>query len=317
LHRSHDAQRIQVHRPMTHMTNPLRRLLLLTRPLLLAGSLSGCVAAAIPVLAGGVLAENRLRGSRPEPTVDVIGAAAVAPAIYADAPATPPAPPPAELPANSPAPPATELAATDISMPVPIAPPAASIPSGSPDALADFARFAIARAAPPPPRQHRQSAFIDPATILATPRWQDCGDHPAAVVIDLDPAGGAFNPDDPPSPARGLAEQLAALRSAGITVLWASANPVAAAPKVSIVLQATGLDPERTDRLLLLRSATERKQTRRLAAARDWCVVAMAGNARGDFDEMFDYLRDPDGPVTTALAPSFGAGWFLIPNPID
>jgi hypothetical protein len=44
---------------MTHMTNPLRRLLLLTRPLLLAGSLSGCVAAAIPVLAGGVLAENR------------------------------------------------------------------------------------------------------------------------------------------------------------------------------------------------------------------------------------------------------------------
>ncbi len=279
------------------------------RNLLLAASLalttSGCVAAAIPVLAGGVLADRQMRGSGREPAVEAAGPAQVATAEAVVAPTTPPVALPTELPAS------------DVLMPVPIAPPTALAAPGTSDAIADFARFASARAAPPPPRQHRQSAFVDPATILATPRWQDCGDQPVAVVVDLDPAGSTFNPDDPPSPASGLAEQLAAIRAAGITVLWASALPVASAPKVYIVLQATGLDPDRTDRLLLLRRANERKQTRRLAAARDWCVVAIAGDARGDFDELFDYLRDPNGPVATALAPNFGAGWFLIPAPID
>lgn len=57
-----------------------------------------------------------------------------------------------------------------------------------------------------------------------------------------------------------------------------------------------GLDPERTDRLLLIREPGDRKQVRRQDAARDWCILAMAGGSKGDFEEAFDYLRSERNP---------------------
>jgi len=41
-------------------------------------------------------------------------------------------------------------------------------------------------------------------------------------------------------------------------------------------------------------------------------VVAIAGDERGDFDELFDYLRDPGSAV--GLYPMMGEGWFLVPS---
>ena len=40
----------------------------------------------------------------------------------------------------------------------------------------------------------------------------------------------------------------------------------------------------------------------------------MAGDDRADFDELYDYLRDPDGAIT--LEKMFGNGWFLTPPPL-
>jgi hypothetical protein len=37
----------------------------------------------------------------------------------------------------------------------------------------------------------------------------------------------------------------------------------------------------------------------------------MAGDERSDFDELFDYLRDPR--LMTAYDAQMGAGWFLVP----
>ena len=37
----------------------------------------------------------------------------------------------------------------------------------------------------------------------------------------------------------------------------------------------------------------------------------MAGDERGDFDELFDYLRDPR--LATAYDAQLGSGWFLVP----
>jgi hypothetical protein len=203
-------------------------------------------------------------------------------------------------------------------------PPTASTPRRIPPVIATgddpyraFARYALAQAAPMAPGQVRRSALIDQSTLAAQPRLADCGDQPLAVVVDLDPGTEPFNLDNPPAPAPGLAENLTAIRNAGITVLWSASLPVASAERLYTVLSASGLDPARTDRLLLERNEDERKQTRRQSAGHDWCILAVAGDRRADFDEVFDYLRDPDGPVAQALDPNFGAGWFLAPPPID
>lgn len=277
------------------MNKARRSIRLIAAPILVAG-LSGCVAAAIPVLAGGVLVDSRKRQ-----TETAAPMATPSPEVTVEAAASP-----AGLPAALASPGLGDAASAD-------APPVRSAGEG----FAAFARYAIAKAPPAPPGEPRLSALLDQASIGAEPRRLACGDQPPAVVIDLDPAGGAFDPDDPPSPAAGLAAELAAVRAAGVTVMWAANVAVSESDKVYTVLQATALDPDRTDRLLLLRRGDERKQERRSAAARDWCVIAIAGDARGDFDELYDYLVDPSGSVAEALAPNFGAGWFLVPPPIE
>ncbi len=281
-----------------------RRPILMLAPLALLG---GCVAAAIPVLAGGVLVK---KGGK-----DRDQAAAVAPS---------PAPQVTVLGPDTPASLATRVGAPVMAAPavaaLPVAAPAVVAPAvaapvgGNP--YAAFARYAVARTLAVPVGE-RRSALVDQETLTGTPALAMCEGEPFAVVVDLDPGERPFDPANPPLPAAGLAEQLAAIRGAGLTVLWAASAPVDQAQQVYTVLRAAGLDPDRTDRLLLPRNAEERKQTRRLAAARDWCVVAVAGDRKGDFDEVLDYLQDPEGPIARTLTPTFGNGWFLVPTPIE
>ena len=294
----------------------------------LALMLGGCAAAAIPLLAGTVIARKEAtRGEpKPEPTpspkpvtpiVEVLTSDYSLPATGAQS-ATPPGLTPAAL--VTPAPPPASQPVTPELVPTaaPATPFAAAPPAlASPGSYAAFASYAIARAVTPPSGTVRRSALVDQTTITSEPRFSDCGDSPPAVAIDLDKGGKPFDLADAPFPAPGLAEELARIRAAGITLLWSATLPVDSAQKLYTVLRASGLDPDRTDRLLLLRTADERKQLRRFAASRDWCIIAIAGDARGDFDELYDYLRDPSGPLAAALAPTFGDGWFLVPPPID
>jgi hypothetical protein len=314
--------------------------------------LGGCAAAAIPVLAGGVLAKDRIDSdgqSNPEDRPERI------PIDYNAPPGTPmPSASPAAMPTPSPGPQPVKgaVAATPSAerpSPVQKAPPTDPVPparsariaaaserpapvapsplvphslaraasDGGTEPYGAFVDFALSLAPPPPPGTTRRSALVDQETIADNPRLSDCGDEPAAVLVDLDPGTASFDPADPPLPAPGLAAGLAQLRAAGITVLWTASVPVERAQEVWTVLRATGLDPDRTDRLVLPRRADERKQTRRLLAGRDWCIVAIAGDRRSDFDEVFDYLRDPDGPIAQALDPALGRGWFLVPTPIE
>ncbi len=174
-----------------------------------------------------------------------------------------------------------------------------------------LAAFAISHANSP----QTDSALdvIDPNAPLSAPHRAQCGGQAPAVMIDLDPGLGLFDPASA-SAAAGLAEALSALRAAGITVLWTSALPIEKAEIVHAALARTQLDPSRTDRLLLLNGAGDRKQARRNSAAHNWCVIAMAGDRRGDFDEAFDYLRDPDAVIPADTL--FGDGWFLAPAPM-
>ena len=176
---------------------------------------------------------------------------------------------------------------------------------------ADFARFALAQAQPMSGGAPRTSVVYDPASPLEAPKFLACDQLAPAVLIDLDPAAGAFSPAHAGGAAPGLGDALTAVRAAGLVVLWATDLPVTLAPEVYRTLRASGLDAEGTDRLLLNRTSDERKELRKRAAAADYCIVAVAGDKRGDFAELYDYLRNP--AAAAALEPRFGAGWFLVP----
>ena len=81
------------------------------------------------------------------------------------------------------------------------------------------------------------------------------------------------------------------------------------------VLRASGLDPAGRDILLLTRDPAESKTDRRNAELGDFCIKAIVGDRKGDFDALFDYLRDADVP--TPFDSLLGAGWFLLPPPLD
>lgn len=275
-------------------------------------ALSGCVAAVAPLAAAGAIARNkgvshRAETPAPPPSSRV--------AIFAPGTAPPPS-----VAGNAALSAARPAAATPDASPVPapaLVPALAASPPGSPaSAFAGFASYAIAHAGDPP-GDARLAAVVDPKSLTEMPRRLGCGTRPPAVAIDLDPAGGTFDPADPPSPAPGLAEELARLRGAGIVIFWKSALGFDRADKVYTVLRAVGLDPDRTDRLLLARGRDGSKDARLIAAARDWCFVALAGDRKSDFLEALDYLRDPNGPIAQAVQPLYGAGWFLTPTPID
>lgn len=364
-------------------------LLLCTLPLL-----GGCVAAAIPVLAGAAVAKKGVDGHKdkaapappPEqrvavfvgeerksaltptavtPTEQAAPAPAPAPAkVYTVVDTPPPAPEPvrettsvargpAEKPASTqpvtatPAPirmGATVAAATVPSATPALLPPAepmAPVPAEEAPKLAkpkgkERKNAKALPAAPEPaidpgadsgylgltayvlPRVNSPEStgvldVIDAADPLGKPHRSQCGGLQPAVMIDLDPGLGLFDPARSTAEP-GLAAALSALRAAGVTVLWSSALQVERAEEVHAALSRAGLDPQRTDRLLLLKGAGDRKQARRLSAARNWCVVAMAGDRRGDFDEAFDYLKDPDAVIPADKL--FGDGWFLAPAPI-
>jgi len=247
--------------------------------------LHGCVAAAVPVAAAGIMTRDRLANGQP-PKARPVRATSPTPTTPADYPFAPLAP---VVPA----------------------------PSGDSGPYAEFTRFALkvaqGQAGGPYP-----SAVVDQRSLGSpSPAMLACTSQPPAVVIDLDSGSSAFDLADPPLPANGLAAQLEQVRAGGVTVLWSASLPTAAAEDLYTILQATGLDPHRTDRLLLLGGKHTHKQGRRIAAARDWCIVAIAGDRRSDFDEVFDYLRNPQGPFAQALETHVGAGWFIAPPPID
>jgi hypothetical protein len=155
---------------------------------------------------------------------------------------------------------------------------------------------------------------VDAGKPLSQAAPRPCDGLAPAVILDLDPGSDSFDPASA-TPQPGLVDSLHRMRAAGITVMWASALSVDKAELVHDALARTGLDPDRTDRLILLNGPDDRKQTRRAEAATNWCVVAMAGDRRGDFDELYDYLRDPDAPVPADAM--LGDGWFIAPPPLQ
>ena len=233
---------------------------------------------------------------------------------------TPRAPEPAPAPASAPS--ATLAMNAEAAAPVavpPLPPPPAPAPepvrtaprplaTGEFAALINYANRQQSRSA-----QNRASAVLADRASLQPDRAA-CNGNEATVLIDLDPEGDTFDPTLVERAAPGLPSALAQLRAAGVKIAWISANPANQVGSIREALNRSGLDIENADQLLLMRYPEDRKQTRREDLAENACLVAIAGDTRTDFDELFEYLLNPQAAAT--LDPLMGNGWFIIPSPL-
>ncbi|MCT2557598.1 hypothetical protein N0B51_01245 [Tsuneonella sp. YG55] len=277
-----------------------------------APMLSGCIAAAaLPVLAAGGVAKSRAEGSVRGPAVDrpVAPASQVAAARVAIPGEPDPAPPAGPAAVDTPAYRLTTL--TQLPPPSGVRPATGGTVDGR--GWDAFAAYARRQASIPVIGSERRSAMLaDPSAMK--PETRICSVQPASVLIDLDPGETAvdLNAAIPADPA--LAGRLAALREAEVIIGWVSSRTADQAGMVRRALKASGLDPQGRDELVLLRFPEERKQTRRDDFAKSHCVVAIAGDQKTDFDELFAYLRNP--ALALPLERLIGAGWFIAPPPL-
>ncbi|MBA4008418.1 MAG: hypothetical protein C0486_06540 [Erythrobacter sp.] len=283
-------------------------------------SLSGCVAAVIPAIAGSTMFGSRVLKDEDkaepaaEPTPAPTPVAAVEPA-----PTPAPAPLPRETVINITPAPAPSPTPTPTPAPAPAAValgPVAAYPDPArpiPENQANFARFV--RYGQASARQAAQGAEL-PSAILSDPIALDgkrrrCSVGEALVaVIDLDPAGGTFVPPASPTRQPGLALGLAVLRESGVEIAWLSDLSTTQSGALRTALEQSGLDPRGQDIISLRRDEGDTKDQRRANLAGIACIVAIAGDDRTDFDTRFKYLRNAEAGA--GIEPLVGDGWFLI-----
>lgn len=187
-------------------------------------------------------------------------------------------------------------------------------PGASP--YANFAAHALKQSARLEAGEGVESVVLVPRVDIFNPETMECEGKPLAVLIDLDgPTDGDLIKAETLYRQNGLVEALNNLHSAEISVIWLSDQPVAASARISAILNEAGFSHSESDDFLFLdRGGEDRKQVRRWDAARNYCIVAVAGDDRADFDELYDYLLEPDGAIT--LNHMFDNGWFLTPPPL-
>ena len=177
-----------------------------------------------------------------------------------------------------------------------------------------FYGYALSQAETDPLEAPMRSAMLlDPSSL--EPVRQDCGALPPAVLIDLDPPGGVYDAQTAWRGKQALAEVTAALRAREVQIAWISGQDDAAASPIRGRLGAAGLDPYGKDQLLLFTDELLTKQMLRANLAKSSCIIAIAGDSREDFDELYTYLKTPEAALP--LDEFIGAGWFLTPTPID
>ena len=158
------------------------------------------------------------------------------------------------------------------------------------------------------------SALLADPTSLQPTRAQ-CEAEVPAILIDLDPAEGIVPLDATSFPDPSLVALLDTLRSQGVAIAWITDREPQDAGAIRQRLFETRLDPTARDPLFVQRFPGELKQERRRALLETHCLIAIAGDDRRDFDDLYLYLIDQSS--AGGLEPMIGDGWFLIPNPLD
>lgn len=286
----------------------MRRAAALLLTAALAPTLSGCVAALIPIVAMGTVtatgSRSEIRRERERRFAERLAQEAAEEASRIEAGL-------ADLSAPTPA----EAGVT-------ASPGLAAIEAmGGSSRYGELTRFALDRLA----RRTGGEALTSVVTIdgfdIARPAFVPCGALPPAVVIDMDDAAAGLDPllaaNQSAERLRaepGLAAELARLRAAGIAVLWLSDQGFEVDQAVYANLQASGLDAAGRDPLYAQMVPDDRKQGRRQEIASRYCVLAIAGDRRADAEEAYDYLVRPE--LAAPLESLWGNGWFILPLPL-
>lgn len=281
----------------------MRRWAIIAAGLAVSTTLSGCIAALIPLAAMGtvtVTSRDKIQASREQRFAERLAREAREEAANDDAALARPSSP--EVPASSPG-----LAALEA--------------MGGPSRYGELTRFALDRLA----RRSAGEALTSVVTVenldVTRPAFVPCGNLPPAVVIDLDDANAGLDPGLARTQAAerlraepGLAAELARLRAAGIAVLWLSDQGFEVDQAVYANLQASGLDAAGRDPLYAQMVPDDRKQGRRQEIASRYCVLAIAGDKRSDAEEAYDYLVRPE--LAAPLETLWDNGWFILPLPL-
>jgi 5'-nucleotidase (lipoprotein e(P4) family) len=215
------------------------------------------------------------------------------------------------------------------------------------NALVDavLARLKRERARTPAPAD-RFSAVLAPGSPLDNPTMLPCGDKPPAVVFDVDEtillnlgyeADDAAHPGRPydenrwldwertgidaVAPVPGALDAVKFLRTLGVTVVFNSNRTAAAAAFTEAALDHAGFGPVRHGENLWLKGdlgSGPGKDSRRVAFAQKYCVIAMGGDQLGDFTDSFTGSPSERRAAaqSPALAAMFGRVWFVLPNPV-
>lgn len=180
-----------------------------------------------------------------------------------------------------------------------------------------------------------QSVILAPGATLDAPGYAACGSKPLAVVFDLDEsADKAADPDarwrrwkgdgtDAVTATPGAVEGIEAARREGIAVIFTTRRSPESAPGVTGLLDRLGFGRFEPGRTLILAGGTEAakgdEQVRQVIAA-GYCVVALVGDSLDDFSKLFEAASDSSKRQTAAtetmVAPLWGSGWFILPNPL-
>jgi 5'-nucleotidase (lipoprotein e(P4) family) len=309
----------------------------------LGGLCSGCVAAVVPVVAsasiGASVRQNRhaARQAQATPVPASLPAPAPEPRVAVILPPGTALPPPDGVPVETrPAPAGMQYLYGSGE--------AAALSIQAYQALWTFIRVEIGYLRD---KSRARSVVLPRGATLADPRFEPCGKRPLAVVLDIDETAllnlgyeadeaaralpydqGRWNRweatgADKVVAVPGAAEALDAIRRAGITVIFNSNRMVNHADATIAALRGAGLGEAALNDTLWLRGAGESggKDARRWRIADRYCVVAMAGDQLGDFSDLFNA---PDTPVAvrrnsameTMVTQLWGAGWFMLPNPV-
>lgn len=177
-----------------------------------------------------------------------------------------------------------------------------------------------------------QSVVLAQGATLEAPRYVPCGAKPLAVVFDLDEnPDRAADPDarwrrwkgdgtDLVVPTPGAIEGIEAARREGLTVIFTSARSPEGAPGAIAMLERLGFGTLEPGRTLFMRGDATAGDAGRQAIAAGHCVVALVGDSLGDFSNLFNAAGNPGRRQTAAtetmIASLWGAGWFLLPNPV-
>ena len=207
------------------------------------------------------------------------------------------------------------------------------------DAVASFIETAAKQT---PPR----SVVLAPDVPSETPRFVACGGKPLAAVFDADEtliwnlgAMEAFSRSGKgftlltwldwektgagkAVATPGVLAALARIRAAGVEVIVNTNRTGMNAKGAIATLKAAGIGDFVEGETLFLRGASgSGKDGRRMEVAKNYCVLAMAGDQLGDISDQFN-ADDLSVPARKRLANSaefdtlWGQGWFILPNPV-